>query len=153
MSGEQQITVRNLQQSDETDWRPLWRGYLEFYKHKIADDVTGSTWRRLLSDDPTFVGLAAEHEGRVIGIAHYILHPSTWSRGHYCYLEDLFVDPSARGKGAGRLLIEEIYRRADDAGWDRVYWITQEFNYKGRILYDKLARKTDCITYERKEDA
>ena len=39
---------------------------------------------------------------RAIGLVHWLTHPSTWSAGPYCYLEDLFVHPDARGSGVGR---------------------------------------------------
>ena len=41
----------------------------------------------------------------VIGLAHLLLHRSTWSVGYYCYLEDLYVDAEVshgrRRVGAG----------------------------------------------------
>ena len=149
MSSRSSINVRPLEAGDETAWRRLWKGYLTFYEHILADEVSNETWRRLLSDDETFVGLAALNDDQLVGFAHYILHPSTWTIGDYCYLEDLYVDPESRGHGAGRRLIEEIYRKADQSGWSRVYWTTQEFNYKARILYDELARRTEFVIYER----
>ncbi len=151
MSSLKTISVRPLVDSDEAVWRGLWQGYLTFYKHALTEEVNQTTWRRLMSDDPTFVGLAGLEDEELVGIAHYILHPSTWSTGYYCYLEDLFVDHGVRGRGVGQSLIKEIYRRADSARWDRVYWMTQETNYKGRVLYDKLAHRTEFIVYERQE--
>ena len=91
----------------------------------------------------------ASKEPRIVGFATILLHPSTWSITPYCYLEDLFVASDARGLGVGRSLIDEVYRRADSAGWGRVYWNTTDDNYRARTLYDKLARKTDYIQYRR----
>ena len=54
-------------------------------------------------------------DGRLVGIVHYLFHPVTWSIAPRCYLEDLFVSPDARGSGAGRALIEAVYRAADAA--------------------------------------
>jgi len=50
----------------------------------------------------------------LIGFAHYLLHRSTWAQVCYCYLEDLFVEPSARGSGAGRALIAAVEAAARD---------------------------------------
>jgi GNAT superfamily N-acetyltransferase len=84
-----------------------------------------------------------------IGLAHVLFHASTWSPTSYCYLEDLFVTPSARQQGVGRSLIEATYAAADARGCTRVYWTTQEFNYRARALYDQVATKTPFIRYQR----
>ena len=31
------------------------------------------------------------------------------------------------------------------------YWLTQEFNYKGRIFYDQVATKTPFIVYSKND--
>lgn len=142
------MRVRPLTAADEAAWRPLWRGYLEFYKSTLPEEVTADAWRRVLEGDPQF-GLAAEDGGELIGFAHCLLHPSTWSMTGFCYLEDLFVAPSARGKGAGRALIEAVFRIADERGCDRVYWHTQESNAVARALYDRLASKSEFVQYRR----
>jgi ribosomal protein S18 acetylase RimI-like enzyme len=80
---------------------------------------------------------------------HYLFHPITWSIAERCYLEDLFVSPSARGAGAGRALIEAVYRSADAAGADQVYWLTAASNEAARRLYDRVGRATPFIKYQR----
>lgn len=142
------MRVRPLTAADEAAWRPLWRGYLEFYKSTLPEEVTADAWQRVLEGDPQF-GLAAEDGGELIGFAHCLLHPSTWSMTGYCYLEDLFVAPRGRGKGAGRALIEAVFRIADEHGCDRVYWHTQESNAVARALYDRLASKSEFVQYRR----
>lgn len=46
-------------------------------------------------------GLGARLDGRLAGLAHYFFHSAFWS-GEACYLQDLFVDETLRGQGAGR---------------------------------------------------
>jgi hypothetical protein len=62
--------------------------------------------------------------------------------------EDLFTIEAARGKGVGRALIEEVYRRAKQAGSAEVYWQTHETNTTAMKLYDKVAQKSgfSCIS-------
>ena len=91
----------------------------------------------------------AEDGGSLAGLAHCVLHPSTWTTATYCYLEDLFVIRGARGTGAGRELIEAMYREADARGATKVYWHTQAFNSPARSLYDELAHLTSFVKYER----
>lgn len=143
------VTVRPPRASDRPAWDELWRGYLRFYRSRLEPEVTELTWTRLL--DPTVQphGLVAELDGRLAGLAHYLFHPSSWSAASYCYLEDLFTAPQARGRGVGRALIEAVAQAAEVAGASRLYWHTQEFNADGRALYDTLARRTSFIVHER----
>lgn len=141
--------IRPLRPADEPVWRLLWKGYLEFYAEELAEEVTATTWQRLLDPAEPLFGLAA-HQGDVLtGFVHCVLHRGTWSLTSHCYLEDLYVAPAARGRGAGRALIEAVYREADARGADRVYWLTHETNQAARALYDRIARRSGFIHYTR----
>lgn len=143
------VTIRPPQPTDRLAWDELWRGYLRFYRSRLEPQVTERTWARLLDPAQQPHGQVAELDGRLVGLAHYLFHPSTWSVSNYCYLEDLFTAREARGRGIGRALIEAVYAAADAAGADSVYWHTQEFNADGRALYDTLAQRTSFIVYRR----
>ena len=151
MPASNDITVRPLAPDDRAEWEPLFRGYLEFYKSSLSDDVIEETWQRLMSDDPQFhVGLCAcAATGALVGIAHILFHRSTWSKTHYCYLEDLFVSPDVRANGIGRQMIDAVYVQADARNCTRTYWATQEFNYRARGLYDQVATKSPFLQYRR----
>ena len=141
--------VRPLVAADKSAWLPLWAGYLEFYQASLPSDVTEATFSRLTGADEDMFGLVAEQDGRVIGIAHCIVHRSTWARGTYVYLNDLFVAPDVRKSGAGRALIEATYKRADEIGAERVYWLTHESNTTARKLYETLAVNDGFLEYRR----
>jgi GNAT superfamily N-acetyltransferase len=145
------FTIRPLRASDKPEWLTLFKGYITFYKSTVADDVIEETFQRLLSgDEHVHRGLVAvdEHD-RPIGLAHILFHRSTWSKTWYCYLEDLFVRPDIRAKGVGEALIKAVYDTATARDCTRVYWTTQEFNYRARGLYDKVATKSPFIQYRR----
>lgn len=141
--------IRPLLPTDRKQWDALWAGYLRFYRHHLPAEVTERAFVRLTEPNARLHGLVAEHAGTLVGFAHYQFHPSTWAVSDYCYLEDLYVDPAARGHGIGRALIHAVYAEADRAKAANVYWLTQEFNADGRALYDTLARRTSFIRYER----
>jgi GNAT superfamily N-acetyltransferase len=144
------VTIRPLEPRDHENWLPLWRGYLDFYETSVLQEVTDETWRRIVDPDGPIHGLGAfDAEGRLVGIVHYLFHPATWSATPYCYLEDLFVSPDARGTGAGSALIEAVYRAADKANADQVYWHTAHSNATARKLYDRVAQLTPFIKYRR----
>lgn len=144
------ILIRSIDRNDKAEWRQLWTSYLEFYETSVSEEVYETAFERLLSGKPgEFKGLLAESDGAPVGLAHYLFHRSLWTVEDTCYLMDLFVDPRVRGQGVGRLLIEAVYEEALKGGATGIYWMTQEFNYKGRMLYDKVATKTPFIVYEK----
>ena len=143
-------TIRPLRATDEADWRRLWTGYLAFYQTTVPETVYASTFARLLGEDPQdFSALVAESDGRLLGLTHYLFHRHAWKIENVCYLQDLFVDPAARGTGLSRQLIQAVYARADAAGAPAVYWLTQDFNAEARQLYDRIAKVTPFIRYIR----
>jgi GNAT superfamily N-acetyltransferase len=144
------MRIRAIEAADKEGWLALWAGYVRFYRRKVAPDVTEATFTRLIDPARQPHGFLAESDdGRAIGLAHYLFRPTTWAIADQCYLEDLFVDPAARGGGTGRALIHAVYEAADATGAAGVYWLTQEYNADGRALYDTLARRTSFIRYQR----
>ena len=147
-------TVRRLRMEDLDRWRALWDGYLSFYRAEVPDEVTELTFTRLRDGEQGMLGLVAvDSDDEPIGLAHLIFHPTTWSGSAYCYLEDLYVDPSHRGGRVARTLVDAVYARARDRGASRVYWHTQQFNGPARSLYDTVGRLTSFAVYEHDLDA
>jgi GNAT superfamily N-acetyltransferase len=143
------VVVRAPSSGDEAAWRGLWAGYNKFYRTAVPADVTAALWRKLLDVDADVRGLLAESGGAVVGFAHILFHPSTWSHAPSCYLEDLFVAKAARGVDAGSALIEAVAASARARGAGRLYWHTQEFNGAARSLYDSVAERTSFIVYRK----
>ncbi|MBM3606247.1 MAG: GNAT family N-acetyltransferase [Alphaproteobacteria bacterium] len=112
--------------------------------------MTSDTFSRLTDPAvPAQTALVAERDGRLVGLVHAIFHPHNWRIEEVCYLQDLYVAPEARGTGAGRALIEAVYAAADANGTPLVYWLTQDFNMPARQLYDRVAKLTPFIRYQR----
>jgi GNAT superfamily N-acetyltransferase len=76
-----------------------------------------------------------------------LTHEGTWVRAPDCYLEDLFVDASARGKGVGRALLDDLVALCKARGWTRLYWHTEETNATARKLYDSYVESDGHIRY------
>ena len=138
--------ITRLHDADRARWDALWLGYLTFYKTSEPVSVYDQLWRRIQSGDGVFA-FGARVDGKLIGIAHYLFHANV--RGaDACYLNDLFVDPSLRGTGAGRKLVEAVAAEAKAHGCSRYSWLTQETNTVARQLYDRLAKFNGFIRYD-----
>lgn len=143
------VTVRNLIAEDHDAWLPLWRGYQQFYEEEIPAETTRVTWTRILDPKEPVFGAIALAGDRTVGIVHWLYHRSCWTVGNYAYLQDLFVIPDHRGSGVGRNLIEHVFSAARAAGCSKVYWLTHDTNKNAMLLYDRIARRSGFVQYEK----
>ena len=145
--GETAVILRDATPGDEAAWRGLWHSYLDFYSVDLAPEITTHTWARLM-DPASPMQVRMAFDGRqALGFAIHHHHCSTWVMGDDGYLEDLFVDASARGKGVGRALIEDLVKIAKSKGWKRLYWHTNADNVTARALYDTFVASDGHIRY------
>jgi GNAT superfamily N-acetyltransferase len=143
------VVIRPVGTDERAAWEALWNGYLAFYEATVAPGASDVAWQRFHDPDEPMFLLGAYVDGRLKGIVQYLFHRSSWTVGNYCYLQDLFVEESARGLGVGRALIEAVYEKAREAGAGRVYWLTHHGNAQARILYDKVAENLGFIQYRK----
>ncbi|WP_226018330.1 GNAT family N-acetyltransferase [Novosphingobium sp. FKTRR1] len=143
------LELLSVTPADRAAWEPLWQGYQQFYQVSIAPEVTEVTWQRLLDPAEPMKAVLAWQGGEALGLVHTVRHRSTWTTGNYCYLQDLFVAPAARGLGLGRALIEHVYATAAADGCSRVYWLTHETNKTAMELYDRVADRSGFVQYRK----
>lgn len=148
------FTIRAVQPGDYLQWLPLWDGYNAFYGREgataLPEEITRSTWARFFDAAEPVHALVAEGEGgALLGLAHYLYHRSTIQITPICYLQDLFTNEQARGRGVGRALIEAVSAEARAAGVPRVYWHTYDTNVTARRLYDQVAEYNGAIVYRK----
>lgn len=93
-------------------------------------------------NDPVWWAFVAEENGIVLGFALYYIRYSTW-KGQAMYLEDILVTESARGKGIGKLLMEELIREAADKKFNRIIWQVLEWNEPAINFYKKFNANFD----------
>jgi GNAT superfamily N-acetyltransferase len=144
------IAIRPLVAADRAIWQPLWKGYLDFYETVLPQATYDLTFARLTGGKEPMGGmLSFDETGQARGLVHWVQHRTCWGEKDNCYLQDLFSDPSVRGKGHGRALIEAVYAKAADLGCSRVYWQTHETNMTAQALYDRIADKSGFIVYRK----
>jgi len=139
--------VRDIHQDDYKAWRKLWDGYTAFYNEKLPEQVTQSTWNRMFDPESSIQAHVAEEGGSLVGFAIFLMHEATWQAEPICYLEDLYVDETIRGKGVGRALIQNLIDLGHQKGWGRVYWHTDKANERARRLYDQFLPADNHVRY------
>lgn len=141
------IDIRPPTAADYPAWRRLWDQYLGFLGAQVPEQVTRTTWSRILDRRPEVFARLAERDGQVVGFAVCVLHMGTWTTDPICYLEDLCVDREIRGNGVGHALIEDLLALAKAGGWSRLYWHTGADNVRARRLYDRFVAADDLVRY------
>jgi GNAT superfamily N-acetyltransferase len=94
--------------------------------------------RTLFGERPGAEVLLASLDGECIGFALFFPNYSTFLAQRGIYLEDLFVKPHARGKGAGLALLKELARLGVERGCGRIEWAVLDWNEPSIQFYRKL---------------
>lgn len=141
------IRIATAGAADEDAWRDLWQGFLAFYGVDLPPETTASTWSRIADPGHRMTCRIAWDKDRALGFAIHHHHCSSWVPGDDVYLEDLYVAPTARGKGVGRALIEDLVSIGRNQGWHRLYWNTGRDNTAARRLYDRFCTEDGHIRY------
>jgi GNAT superfamily N-acetyltransferase len=142
MSQTQGITIREANRQDT----PLILGFIR--KKAAFDGVPDwveATEEKLASElfgpRPVAFVLFAEAGGKVVGFAIYFLTFSSFLARPGIWLDDLFVDESARGQGAGKALLTHLAKLAEERGYGRIEWVTAVHNASGLAFYQRNGAK------------
>ncbi|MBU8538522.1 GNAT family N-acetyltransferase [Falsiroseomonas tokyonensis] len=148
MSG---FTIVPLAPRHRADWERLYAGYAAFYKVEQTAEMRARVWGWIMDPAHEVKALVAEEaDGTALGLAHYRPFARPLAAGTGGFLDDLFVDPTQRGRRIADALIEAVAEIGRQRGWGVIRWITADDNYRGRGVYDRLATRTMWITYDKK---
>jgi GNAT superfamily N-acetyltransferase len=131
-------------------WEGLYAGYAAFYKVEQDAAMRATVWGWI--HDPAQevdAFLALDAAGAPVGLAHFRPFARPLRAALGLYLDDLFVDPAARGQRIADALIEAVAEEGRRRGATLLRWITADDNYRGRSVYDRLATRTPWITYDK----
>jgi GNAT superfamily N-acetyltransferase len=143
------LTIRPPQASDRQDWDSLYQGYAQFYQVTQTPEMRERVWSWLHdAAHESQCLMAFDAHGKAVGLAHFRAFARPLSASTGGFLDDLFVDPEARGSQAGTQLIAAIEAVGKERGWSVIRWITADNNYRARSAYDKIATRTAWITYD-----
>jgi GNAT superfamily N-acetyltransferase len=94
--------------------------------------------RDLFGEAPRVFCDIAELAGEPVGFALWFYSYSTFRGRHGIYLEDLFVRPAARRRGAGKALLKRLAQRCVDEELGRLEWAVLDWNAPAIGFYDAL---------------
>lgn len=137
------FTIRFAGPEDAETLCQLIRDLAE-YEHLLheAHPDAGALSRHLAPDaTPRCHALLAEEDGKPVGMALYFFNYSTFLTRWGLFLEDLFVAPEYRGKGAGFALLKRLAQIAVQEGCERLDWNVLDWNAMAISFYEKLGAK------------
>ena len=140
--------IREIRLDDKKQWEILYRGYADFYKVEMNDEILATVWKWLFDQNHEVSGLVYEENSKVIALAHYRKMPSPLRGKYIGFLDDLFVEPKHRRNGVGEKIIKELNTISMRNNWNLVRWITRDDNTTAKSLYEKLSKKTNWEVYE-----
>ena len=141
--------VTELSIDDRDRWEHLYRQYADFYQVPMNNEILTTVWNWIHDPEQPFYALGArDNNGTLVGFMHFRAMPSPLRGRMVGFVDDLFIDPAQRGTGLVDALFNALEQQAMERGWPLVRWITAETNYRGRAVYDRVARKTHWLTYQ-----
>jgi GNAT superfamily N-acetyltransferase len=132
------------------------RDLAEYEKLLHAVDATeAGTAKALFGPNPRIFCDIVEVDATPMGFALWFYSFSTFRGRHGIYLEDLFVRPEARGKGAGKALLRNLAQRCLKEDLARLEWAVLDWNQPAIVFYDGLGAtsKAEWITRQLTGDA
>ena len=143
------INIRHISESDYESWSALYSSYAEFYNVTQTKEMRDRVWAWLHDLNHEVNGFIAVSDDEVaMGFIHYRSFSRPLSATTGGFIDDLFVQPSARGMGIAKLLINSVTNVGKHHGWSVIRWITAEDNLTARQTYDKVAKQTSWLTYD-----
>ncbi|MGV2870425.1 N-acetyltransferase family protein [Colwellia sp. E150_009] len=110
-------------------------------EHEVL--ATEETIRQSIFSDNSHVNALICLQGeQALGIAIYFYNYSTWLAKSGLYLEDLYVSPEHRGKGAGKLLLKKMAQIALQNNCGRFEWSCLDWNQPSRDFYQSIGAQS-----------
>ncbi|MBK8294743.1 MAG: GNAT family N-acetyltransferase [Solirubrobacterales bacterium] len=144
------IEIKPVTELEFSKVEPLLMAYQTFYE---VEDIDPERNRKFFS---RFIGnshsgwlLGAWDDGNLVGFGCFYRHKSSLTATNVVLMHDLYVTEAARGKGAGRALIEAGLELAREWGASHLAWTTAPDNHTAQKLYDSFeVEKGTWLEYE-----
>jgi GNAT superfamily N-acetyltransferase len=145
-------TIERVGERDLPEMLPLMRAYCDFYEVAPTDESLLALSAAMLAD-PEHEGvqlIARDSGGRAVGFASVFWSWDTTEGARIGIMNDLFVDPSARGSGLADHLIESCLGHVRQRGAVRLDWLTALTNTRAQAVYDRVGGvRGEWLNYSR----
>jgi GNAT superfamily N-acetyltransferase len=139
------VEIRPAYEDEIEEMLPLIRAYCEFYEVEPHDDGLRTMFRTLINDPSQGVVFIARDDGRAVGFASLDWKWSSLKAARIGFLEDLFVDPAARGKGIADSLIDACAARCRQLGMPALQWETAPDNHRAQQVYNRTGADSELL--------
>jgi GNAT superfamily N-acetyltransferase len=137
------IEIRAARAEEIEEMLPLIRAYCEFYETEPDDDGIRRMFDTLIGDPNQGAVFIARDDDKAVGFATLDWKWSSLKGARIGYLEDLFVDPEARGKGIADALIGICADRCRELGMPAMEWLTAPDNHRAQRVYNRTEANSD----------
>ena len=137
------IEIRPAREDEIEELLPLIRAYCEFYETQPDDEGLRVMFQTLIADPSQGAVFIAHNGATAVGFASLDWKWSSLKAARIGYLEDLFVDPEARGRGIADALIEACADRCREHGLPAMAWQTAPDNHRAQRVYSRTGAAFD----------
>jgi len=100
----------------------------------IIEDVE-KIFNEMERNKDIYLNNVAAIDGKIVGFISVIFYKSFFHKGGTALINELIVKSDYRGKGIGRLLVDEVKREAIKRGMDELEVGTEKTNKKAQAFY------------------
>ena len=141
------VLVRPAVFADHERWAELFDHYRRAGHLEPDRQVSDRVWAWTQDRSHPMRALLAVDGEAVVGFAHYRPFPRPITGDEGLYLDDLFTDPTVRGRGVARAMIEHLADQVHQGRFAVLRWTTRPDNHAARKLYERIAQRAGSITY------
>lgn len=133
------ITIRPADERDVPQLVAFIRELAEYERLAHQVEITEAMLHRaLFGERPAAEALVAEIASAAVGWALFFTNFSTFRGLPGFYIEDIYVQPQWRGRGAGKALLQRVAAMAVERGYGRVEWAVLDWNSPSIEFYKSL---------------
>ena len=141
----EEVEIRPARTDEIEEMLPLIRAYCEFYETEPNDEGIRKMFQTLINEPSQGAVFIARDGGKAVGFATLDWKWSSLKGARIGYLEDLFVDPEARGRGTADALIEVCAERCRELGMPALEWLTAPDNQRAQKVYNRTGAGSDTF--------
>lgn len=135
------VTITPMAPEHHDAYIPLLRGYREFYGLKTEPAAFERVWKWLMDPSRVFEGVIMHVDGVAVSFLHFSKSFNPVSGHLMGYIDDVYVDEKYRGMGLAQIMMEYGINLGNERGYQRSWWITDDNNYPGKKIYDRIGKK------------